>query len=71
MAESTFAVNGMTCEHCVAAVRTEIGAIPGVTGVEVDLRAGGTSTVRVSSDTEISSSQVAAALDEAGEYELA
>jgi copper chaperone CopZ len=27
----------MTCGHCVQAVRTEVAAVPGVTGVDVDL----------------------------------
>jgi copper chaperone len=36
----TFNVTGMTCEHCVAAVREEVGALPGVRGVEVDLASG-------------------------------
>lgn len=30
----------MTCEHCARAVREEVGKIPGVTGVEVDVAAG-------------------------------
>jgi copper ion binding protein len=71
MAEQTFAVTGMTCEHCVHAVETEVGALPGVTGVAVDLQAGGTSTVRVTTDAELSADQVAGALDEAGDYRLA
>jgi len=71
MAEQTFAVTGMTCEHCVHAVETELGALPGVSGVAVDLNAGGTSTIRVTGAAELKPDQVAAALDEAGEYRLA
>ena len=71
MAEQTFAVTGMTCGHCVHAVETELAALPGVTGVAVDLDAGGTSSVRVTSATELAADQVAAALDEAGDYRLA
>ncbi len=71
MAEQTFAVTGMTCEHCVHAVQTELGALPGVHAVTVDLGAGGTSTVRVTGADELTSEQVAAALDEAGDYRLA
>ena len=67
----TFAVSGMTCGHCVAAVSAELSALPGVTEVSVDLVAGGTSTVTVTSDSPISRDQVAAALDEAGDYRLA
>ena len=70
-AATTFAVTGMTCGRCVAAVTTELSALPGVTEVSVDLVAGGTSTVTVTSDTPISRDQVGAALDEAGDYRLA
>lgn len=61
---STYKVAGMTCEHCVAAVRSEITGIEGVTGVEIDLVAGGTSTVTVTG--EATDDQIAAAVDEAG-----
>jgi len=70
-AATTFAVTGMTCGHCVAAVTEELSALPGVTEVSVDLVPDGTSTVTVNSDTPISLDQVAAALDEAGDYRLA
>jgi copper chaperone len=71
MSTATFAVTGMTCGHCVAAVTEELSALPGVTDVHVDLVPGATSTVTLSSDTPISRDQVAAALDEAGDYRLA
>jgi copper chaperone CopZ len=71
MSVQTFAVTGMTCEHCVNAVREELGALDGVTDVAVELDAGATSTVRVTSATELAEDQVAAALDEAGNYRLA
>ena len=67
----TFAVTGMTCEHCVHAFESELRALPGVSSVDVDLVAGGTSTVRVAGEGELSDEQVAAALDEAGAYHLA
>jgi copper chaperone CopZ len=35
--ELLFRVPGMTCDHCVAAVRGEILKVPGVAGAEVDL----------------------------------
>lgn len=66
MSTSSFVVQGMTCGHCVASVKEEVGAIPGVTSVEVDLASGG---VTVVSDAEISVDAVRAAVDEAG-YEL-
>jgi copper chaperone len=67
---TTYAVAGMTCGHCVAAVTEELTRLPGVREVDVDLVAGGTSVVRVSSDTELDEDQVRVAVDEAG-YELA
>ena len=33
----TLAITGMTCGHCVAAVRKAIAAVPGVEAVEVTL----------------------------------
>jgi copper chaperone CopZ len=71
MSTQTFAVTGMTCGHCVSAVTSELQEIPGVTDVAVDLVAGGTSTVTVSSGQPVEESAVAAALDEAGDYQLA
>ena len=71
MSTQTFPVTGMTCGHCVSAVSSEIGQIPGVTDVSVDLVAGGTSTVTLTSDEPVPESAVVAALDEAGGYQLA
>lgn len=56
-------VAGMTCDHCVLSVREEVGAVPGVTSVDVDL-ASGRLTVE-GGDTEA----VIAAVAEAG-YEV-
>lgn len=67
----SYPVAGMTCSHCVAAVTKELSALPGVTGVNVDLVAGGISTVTVFTDTPTTAEQIAAALDEAGDYRLA
>lgn len=33
----TLSVPGMTCGHCEAAVKQEVGGVPGVTGVDVNL----------------------------------
>jgi copper chaperone len=66
---TTYTVTGMTCGHCVAAVKAEIGGIEGVGDVEVDLVSGGVSTVRVTSRAPLETGQVRAAVDEAG-YEL-
>lgn len=63
-------VEGMTCAHCVAAVTEEVGAIPGVTGVDVALDPGKTSRVTVRSDAPVDAALVRAAVAEAG-YEVA
>ncbi len=43
MNTQTYPVTGLTCEHCVQAISSEIRGIPGVTDVAVNLVAGGTS----------------------------
>lgn len=63
----TFPITGLTCGHCVSAVTDEVRALPGVTDVAVD----GVSTLRVTADPQLSEAQVSAALDEAGDYQLA
>lgn len=67
----TFPVTGMTCGHCVNAVSSELKDVPGVTDVSVELVVGGSSAVTVASGTPLTGEQVAAALDEAGDYQLA
>jgi copper chaperone len=67
VATNTYTVTGMTCEHCVGAVRGEVSQIPGVTDVQVDLDNG---QVTVTSDDPIDGETIRAAVDEAG-YELA
>jgi copper ion binding protein len=62
----TYPVEGMTCEHCVRAVTTELGGIPGVQHVSVDLATG---TAEVVSDAPLPFAAVQAAVDEAG-YEV-
>ncbi|MDR3347991.1 MAG: copper ion binding protein [Acidaminococcales bacterium] len=37
MAKTVLKVEGMSCEHCVAAVKKAVGALSGVTAVSVDL----------------------------------
>ncbi len=64
---STYRIDGMTCDHCVRAVTQEIGALPGVSDVDVELATG---LVTVHSDRELTQQEVADAVDEAG-YELA
>ena len=64
---STWSVTGMTCEHCVASVTEELGALDGVRGVSVDLDTG---TVTVTSTQPLDRADVQAAVEEAG-YALA
>lgn len=71
MSTQTYSVTGMTCGHCAHAVTTELKELDGVSDVDVDLVAGGTSTVTVTSSRPLEEAQVAAALDEAGDYQLA
>lgn len=62
-----YVVTGMVCQHCISAVTQEIGAIEGVTNVEVDLATG---RVSVTSDRALDDAALRAAIDEAG-YEVA
>jgi len=66
MQTTTYTVAGMTCGHCVNAVSSEVGQLPGVTGVQVDLPTG---NVTVTSEQVLDDDAVRAAVDEAG-YEL-
>ena len=71
MSTQNFDVVGLTCCHCASAVTEELSALDGVSGVTVDLVAGGTSAVSVETSRELTPAEVAAALDEAGDYSLA
>jgi copper chaperone CopZ len=57
-----FSVPGMTCGHCEAAVKGEIGKLDGITGVDVDLA---TKAVAVHG-TNLDRNAIGAAVDEAG-----
>ncbi|HZB67020.1 MAG TPA: heavy-metal-associated domain-containing protein [Ornithinibacter sp.] len=70
MNSQTYPVAGLTCEHCVQAISSEIRGIPGVTDVAVNLVAGGTSQLTIDSATPLSETAIVAALDEAGDYHL-
>ena len=65
MAETTYSVTGMTCEHCVRSVRAEVRAIDGVESVAVDLASGRVTVTGAG----FSDEQIRAAVDEAG-YQL-
>ncbi|MCC5671481.1 copper chaperone [Kocuria rhizophila] len=63
---TTVNVSGMTCGHCVSSVTEELSEIPGVTSVDVNLHAGGTSPVSITSERELSPEEISAAVTEAG-----
>ncbi len=62
----TYRVPGVSCDHCRAAIADEVGSLPGVASVEVDLDA---KTVTVTGDR-LDEQAILSALDEAG-YEVA
>ena len=49
MGKTVLKVDGMSCEHCVKAITNAVGALPGVSGVAVDLK---TKSVTVEHDPE-------------------
>jgi copper chaperone len=70
MTTTTYVVTGMSCEHCVNAVTSELSGLGGVSAVTVDLVPGGRSRVTVASDSPLPDDAVSAALDEAGGYQI-
>ena len=71
MTTTTYKVTGMTCEHCVNSVTSEVGALNGVSTVQVQLVPDGVSTVTVISAATLPDAAISTALDEAGGYQLA
>lgn len=63
---TTIEVSGMTCGHCVSSVSEELEALAGVESVDVDLNAGGVSTVTITSDKPLSPAEIGEAVAEAG-----
>lgn len=63
---TTVAISGMTCGHCVMSVKEEISALPGVTGVDVELVVGGLSTATVTAQRELTVPEISEAVAEAG-----
>lgn len=64
---TNYKVTGMTCGHCVASVTEEVESIDGVTAVKVE-QAG---PMQVTSDAAIDFDAIAAAVAEAGDYQVA
>ncbi|MDM2175053.1 MULTISPECIES: heavy-metal-associated domain-containing protein [Mycobacteriaceae] len=67
MSTVTVKVSGMSCGHCAASVRQEVAALPGVSGVDVDIAEG---TVTISSAATLPVEAIDAAIRQAG-YALA
>ena len=63
MTTATYQVTGMTCDHCVRAVTTELVLLEGVRSVDVDLAQG---AVTVTSEGPLDREEVREAIDEAG-----
>ena len=67
MERSLIKVGGMSCEHCVKAVTRAVGALPGIGGVDVDLKAG---AVTVEHDPQLTAlDEIKRAIEEEG-YEI-
>ena len=63
MSTTTVTVTGMSCGHCATSVREEVGGLPGVRAVEVDLSSG---LVTIDSDNQLDPSAINDAVAEAG-----
>ena len=64
--EISYAVPGMSCEHCRVAITTEVGKLGGVSAVVVDLE---DKTVTVNGDA-LDDAAIRNAIDDAG-YDVA
>jgi len=58
----TFAVTGMTCQHCVASVTREVSEVAGVKKVSVDLENG----IVIAEGNELDTDAIVVAITEAG-----
>lgn len=58
-----YLVPGVSCQHCVAAVTSEVRKLGGVSSVTVDL---GSKVVTVEHDPRVSAEAIIAAIKEAG-----
>jgi copper chaperone CopZ len=61
-----YAVPGVSCNHCRAAITTEVEQVAGVASVEVDLEARSVSVA----GTDLDDGAIRAAIDDAG-YDIA
>ncbi|MCA0252401.1 MAG: heavy-metal-associated domain-containing protein [Actinobacteria bacterium] len=63
MSDTNYTVTGITCGHCVGAIKEEISAIPGVTGVDLDLAG----ALTVHSEAPVDFDRIVEAVYEAGD----
>ncbi|KKC03977.1 heavy-metal-associated domain-containing protein [Mycobacterium nebraskense] len=63
MTTSEYRVDGMSCGHCEAAVKDEVGRLPGVERVDVSADTG---RLVITSSVPIDAAAVLGAVDEAG-----
>ncbi|CAM4032555.1 cation transporter [Helcobacillus massiliensis] len=67
MTTQTYAVTGLTCGHCAAAITDEVSEITGVSNVNVDLNVGGESTLTFDAAEPVSADALREAIGEAGD----
>ena len=63
----SISVTGMSCDHCARAVQAEVGKLPGIADVDVDVTAG---RVRITAEPLPDDAALREAIEEAG-YEFA
>ena len=63
MTTSEFQVTGMTCSHCERSIRSEVGQLAGVDGIEVSAATG---RLVVTGQPALDDAAILAAVDEAG-----
>jgi copper chaperone CopZ len=66
MTTAMYAVEGMMCDSCMAAVQEKVRSLSGVTVVVMDLVAGGRSPLIVSSRTRLRADAVRGAVEHVG-----
>ncbi len=63
MEKTILKVDGMSCEHCVKAVKNAVGSLPGVSSVDVDLK---TKLVTVEHDSALSQDKIKYEIEDQG-----
>ncbi len=67
MIEQIYRVPDVSCDHCIRAITDELGKLPGIQNVGVDLK---TKLVTVQHDGSVSDADLRAGIEEAG-YDIA